>query len=121
MTRDPSSRYWSPTHADWILYSLRSLSIPWSPPLFFCPTAASVFSSRSKHIVFAAHHGLCFIEDGNDFSRDLTCASVGLLCKTMKPIEQVIKDESIKKEDVDVAGQAETDIIEQRLIMHSRG
>ncbi|EGO02855.1 hypothetical protein SERLA73DRAFT_176280 [Serpula lacrymans var. lacrymans S7.3] len=45
-------------------------------------------------------------EDGNDFSETLTRAkfeelNVDLFRKTMKPVEQVLKDANVKKEDVD--------------------
>lgn len=45
-------------------------------------------------------------EDGNDFSETLTRAkfeelNVDLFRKTMKPVEQVLKDAGVKKEDVD--------------------
>ncbi|KAF5352939.1 hypothetical protein D9758_007870 [Tetrapyrgos nigripes] len=45
-------------------------------------------------------------EDGNDFSETLTRAkfeelNMDLFRKTMKPVEQVLKDANIKKEDVD--------------------
>ncbi|KDN43747.1 hypothetical protein RSAG8_05937, partial [Rhizoctonia solani AG-8 WAC10335] len=44
-------------------------------------------------------------ENGNDFSKTLTCSkfeelNIDLFCKTMKPVEQVIKDASVKKEDI---------------------
>ncbi len=45
-------------------------------------------------------------EDGNDFSETLTRAkfeelNMDLFRKTMKPVEQVLKDAGVKKEDVD--------------------
>jgi heat shock protein 5 len=45
-------------------------------------------------------------EDGNDFSETLTRAkfeeiNIDLFRKTMKPVEQVLKDANVKKEDVD--------------------
>lgn len=45
-------------------------------------------------------------EDGNDFSETLTRAkfeelNMDLFRKTMKPVEQVLKDSGIKKEDID--------------------
>ncbi|KAG5645645.1 hypothetical protein DXG03_005636 [Asterophora parasitica] len=45
-------------------------------------------------------------EDGNDFSETLTRAkfeelNLDLFRKTMKPVEQVLKDANVKKEDVD--------------------
>jgi endoplasmic reticulum chaperone BiP len=45
-------------------------------------------------------------EDGNDFSETLTRAkfeelNMDLFRKTMKPVEQVLKDANVKKEDVD--------------------
>jgi heat shock protein 5 len=45
-------------------------------------------------------------EDGNDFSEMLTRAkfeelNMDLFCKTMKPIEQLLKDAKVNKEDVD--------------------
>jgi actin-like ATPase involved in cell morphogenesis len=45
-------------------------------------------------------------EDGNDFSETLTCAkfeelNMDLFRKTMKPVEQVLKDAKANKEDVD--------------------
>ncbi|KAF9447484.1 heat shock protein 70 [Macrolepiota fuliginosa MF-IS2] len=45
-------------------------------------------------------------EDGNDFSESLTRAkfeeiNMDLFRKTMKPVEQVLKDANVKKEDVD--------------------
>jgi len=45
-------------------------------------------------------------EDGNDFSETLTRAkfeelNMDLFRKTMKPVEQVLKDAGLKKEDVD--------------------
>jgi len=45
-------------------------------------------------------------EDGNDFSETLTRAkfeelNVDLFRKTMKPVEQVLKDANVKKEDID--------------------
>ncbi|THU93826.1 heat shock protein 70 [Dendrothele bispora CBS 962.96] len=45
-------------------------------------------------------------EDGNDFSETLTRAkfeelNMDLFRKTMKPVEQVLKDSNIKKEDID--------------------
>ncbi|KAG8732205.1 ATPase with role in protein import into the ER [Ceratobasidium sp. 423] len=44
-------------------------------------------------------------ENGNDFSETLTCSkfedlNIDLFCKTMKPVKQVLKDASIKKEDI---------------------
>jgi len=44
-------------------------------------------------------------EDGNDFSETLTCAkfeelNMVLFRKTMKPVERVLKDANVKKEDV---------------------
>jgi heat shock protein 5 len=45
-------------------------------------------------------------EDGNDFSETLTRAkfeelNMHLFRKTMKPVEQVLKDAEVNKEDVD--------------------
>jgi heat shock protein 5 len=45
-------------------------------------------------------------EDGNDFSETLTRAkfeelNMDLFRKTMKPVEQVLKDANVKKEDID--------------------
>jgi molecular chaperone DnaK (HSP70) len=45
-------------------------------------------------------------EDGNDFSEMLTHAkfeelNMDLFHKTMKPVEQVLKDAKVNKEDVD--------------------
>lgn len=45
-------------------------------------------------------------EGGNDFSETLTRAkfeelNLDLFRKTMKPVEQVLKDAGVKKEDVD--------------------
>ena len=45
-------------------------------------------------------------EDGNDFSETLTRAkfeelNLDLFRKTMKPVEQVIKDANVKKEEID--------------------
>jgi endoplasmic reticulum chaperone BiP len=45
-------------------------------------------------------------EDGNDFSETLTRAkfeelNMDLFRKTMKPVEQVLKDAGLKKDDVD--------------------
>lgn len=45
-------------------------------------------------------------EDGNDFSETLTRAkfeelNMDLFRKTMRPIEQVLKDANVKKEDID--------------------
>ena len=42
-------------------------------------------------------------EDGNDFSETLTRAKFeeNLFRKTMKPVEQVLKDANVKKEDID--------------------
>lgn len=45
-------------------------------------------------------------EDGNDFSETLTRAkfeelNLDLFRKTMKPVEQVLKDAGVKKEEVD--------------------
>ena len=47
-------------------------------------------------------------EDGNDFSETLTRAkfeelNMDLFRKTMKPVEQVLKDAGLKKEDIDEA------------------
>ena len=44
-------------------------------------------------------------QDGNDFLETLTCAkfeelNMDLFCKTMKPIEKVLKDTNVKKEDI---------------------
>ena len=48
-------------------------------------------------------------EDGNDFSETLTRAkfeelNMDLFRKTMKPVEQVLKDANLKKEDIDEVG-----------------
>ena len=48
-------------------------------------------------------------EDGNDFSETLTRAkfeelNMDLFRKTMKPVEQVLKDAGLKKEDIDEVG-----------------
>jgi heat shock protein 5 len=48
-------------------------------------------------------------EDGNDFSETLTRAKfeeldMDLFRETMKPVEQVLKDASLKKEDIDEVG-----------------
>lgn len=45
-------------------------------------------------------------ENGNDFSETLTRAkfeelNIDLFRKTMKPVEQVLKDANLKKEDID--------------------
>ena len=45
-------------------------------------------------------------ENGNDFSETLTRAkfeelNIGLFRKTLKPVEQVLKDAGVKKDDVD--------------------
>ncbi|KIY43257.1 binding protein, partial [Fistulina hepatica ATCC 64428] len=44
-------------------------------------------------------------EDGNDFSETLTCAkfeelNMDLFRKTMRPVEQVLKDAGVKKDDI---------------------
>ena len=48
-------------------------------------------------------------EDGNDFSETLTRAkfeelNMDLFRKTMKPVEQVLKDANVKKENIDEVG-----------------
>ena len=64
-------------------------------------------------------------EDGNDFSETLTRAkfeelNMDLFRKTMKPVEQVLKDANVKKEDVDeVCCQVASDI-PNRLILFGR-
>jgi len=50
-------------------------------------------------------------EDGNDFSETLTRAkfeelNMDLFRKTMKPVEQVLKDANVKKEDIDEVGHS---------------
>ena len=56
-------------------------------------------------------------EDGNDFSETLTRAkfeelNMDLFRKTMKPVEQVLKDANVKKEDVDeVCCQVTSDVL----------
>ena len=50
-------------------------------------------------------------EDGNDFSETLTRAkfeeiNIDLFRKTMKPVEQVLKDAGVKKDDVDEVGRS---------------
>ncbi|KAI5985101.1 heat shock protein 70 family [Pisolithus albus] len=63
-------------------------------------------------------------EDGNDFSETLTRAkfeelNMDLFRKTMKPVEQVLKDANVKKEDVDevvlVGGSTRIPKIQQML------
>jgi heat shock protein 5 len=49
-------------------------------------------------------------ENGNDFSETITRAkfeelNMDLFRKTMKPVEQVLKDANVKKEDIDEVGQ----------------
>ena len=57
-------------------------------------------SQQSTHIEIES------FEDGNDFSETLTQAkfeelNMDLFRKTMKPVEQVLKDANVKKEDID--------------------
>lgn len=59
-------------------------------------------------------------EDGNDFSETLTRAkfeelNVDLFRKTMKPVEQVLKDAKVNKEDIDEVKKI-TIVIASRLI-----
>ena len=59
----------------------------------------TLFSQQSTRIEIESP------EDGNDFSETLTRAkfeelNVDLFRKTMKPVEQVLKDAGLKKEDV---------------------
>jgi heat shock protein 5 len=49
-------------------------------------------------------------ENGNDFSETITRAkfeelNMNLFRKTMKPVEQVLKDANVKKEDIDEVGR----------------
>jgi heat shock protein 5 len=67
-------------------------------------------------------------EDGNDFSETLTRAkfeelNMDLFRKTMKPVEQVLKDAGLKKEDIDevssLSGRSLTTLL-TRLVGRSR-
>jgi len=57
-------------------------------------------SQQSTHIDIESFN------DGNDFSETLTCAkfeelNMDLFCKMMKPVEQVLKDAKVNKENID--------------------
>ena len=64
-------------------------------------------------------------EDGNDFSETLTRAkfeelNMDLFRKTMKPVEQVLKDAGLKKEDIDEVTPLNIQLL-QALLTHFEG